>query len=164
MKTVNLIRHAKSSWEDSRLSDVNRPLAPRGIKDCKIMAGHILEAGWNPVNVFCSRAQRAQLTIRGIAKALPYRDINWLIDDALYTFSYGSLINWLEQLDDEISEVTLVGHNPAFTDLVNHLSKARLDNVSTCAYVQMVSSAHVWAELLSSQTEMVHFVKPKMFK
>jgi phosphohistidine phosphatase len=164
MKTIHLIRHAKSSWEDSRLSDINRPLAPRGIKDCKIMAPKIIEAGWHPVNIFCSQAKRAQMTISGIVEELNQRKINWLIDEALYTFSWTSLIDWLEQLDDDISEVTLIGHNPAFTDLVNKLCDSYLDNVSTCGYVQLSSQAYVWTDLMTSHTEMRCFIKPKMFK
>ncbi len=164
MKTIHLIRHAKSSWEDTRLSDVNRPLAPRGINDCRLMAPNMIEAGWHPVNVFCSKAQRAQLTIQGIAQALSQLDISWLIDDVLYTFSYGQLIDWIEHLDDDFQEVTLIGHNPALTDLVNETSDTSLDNVPTCAYVQLRSTAEVWAEVFSTQLELLQFIKPKMFK
>lgn len=164
MKTIHLIRHAKSSWEDSRLTDVNRPLASRGLNDCKIMAPKILEAGWQPVNIYCSTAKRAQMTIRGIADAASQRKISWLIDEALYTFSYTNLIQWLKQLDEEMNEVTMIGHNPAFTELTNKLSGYGLDNVSTCGYVQLRSDADLWLDLPTSNTELCCFLKPKMFK
>lgn len=164
MKTIHLIRHAKSSWEDSRLCDVNRPLAQRGINDCKIMGKHLLDAGWNPVNVFCSKAQRAQLTIKGIAAAIKHRDISWTVDDALYTFSYPNLLDWIENLDDGINEVTMVGHNPAFTDFVNKVSDDYLSNIPTCAYVQLKADTINWSKIFIQQIKLAQFIKPKTFK
>ncbi len=164
MKTIHLIRHAKSSWEESRLSDINRPLAQRGINDCQIMGEHLIEAGWNHQNVYCSQAQRAQLTIAGIVKGLPQMHIEWQVIQKLYTFSADVLIDWLSEYSDEFDEVTLVGHNPAFTDLINQLSDANLSNLPTCSYAQLTAEIHQWQETDGTEFKMVHFLKPKMFK
>lgn len=164
MKTIHLIRHAKSSWQDSSLSDVNRPLAQRGINDCKIMGQHIIKAGWNHRNIYCSQAQRAQLTIAGIAKRLPLFNIEWQVSSKLYTFSAGVLIDWLSELSDELDEVTLVGHNPAFTDLINQLSDADLSNLPTCSYAQLQSELHLWSQIEDAEFNLSQFLKPKMFK
>jgi len=164
MKTIHLIRHAKSSWEDSNLTDVNRPLAQRGINDCKIMASHLIEAGWNHRNIYCSQAQRAQLTIQGVADALPKLSIDWQIDSALYTFSSVVLIDWFKALDDDINQVTIVGHNPALTDLINQISGAELANLPTCGYLQLQSKIHAWQDINTAKFHSVQFLKPKMFK
>ena len=164
MKTIHLIRHAKSSWEDSRLSDVQRPLAQRGSKDCKIMGQHIIAAGWNHRNIYCSQAKRAQMTIAGLAKSLSHLKIDWQIDSELYTFSAGVLLDWLADLSDECQAITLVGHNPAFTDLINRLCDARLDNLPTCGYAQLSAEMDSWAQVKQSEFQLKHLLKPKMFK
>ncbi len=164
MKTIHLIRHAKSSWDNARLSDVNRPLAQRGIDDCKIMAQQLIEAGWNHRNIYSSEAQRAQLTIAGIAKSLPQMIIEWQIDPKLYTFSADVLIDWLSEYSDEFDAVTLVGHNPAFTDLINQMTTANLSNLPTCAYAQLHSDVNLWQDIEASDFQMTRFLKPKMFK
>ena len=164
MKTIHLIRHAKSSWEDFRLSDVQRPLAERGTKDCQIMAQQLLNAGWNHRNIYSSQAQRAQQTIAGIAEALPQLKIDWQIDPRLYTFTASFLVDWLGDFSDEYDAVTLVGHNPAMTDLINQLSDARLDNLPTCAYAQLQSNSHSWSEIEAVEFNLCQLIKPKMFK
>jgi Phosphohistidine phosphatase SixA len=164
MKTIHLIRHAKSSWDDSRLSDMQRPLAQRGIKDCKTMAQHLIEAGWNHRNIYCSQAKRAQMTIAGLAKELTRLKIDWHIDPELYTFSAGVLLDWLTELSDECQAITLVGHNPAFTDLINHLSGARLDNLPTCGYAQLSAEINSWIQVKQTEFQLKHLLKPKMFR
>lgn len=164
MKSIHLIRHAKSSWQDTRLSDVQRPLAERGIKDCQIMGQQLLQAGWNHRQIYCSQAQRAQQTITGIAEALPQLKIDWQIAPELYTFSARVLLDWLRDFSDEFNQVTLVGHNPAMTDLINQLSEAGLANLPTCAYAQLQSNSHSWSEIEAVEFNLCQLLKPKMFK
>lgn len=164
MKTLHLIRHAKSSWENSQLSDVSRPLAQRGINDCKIMAGPLIKVGWNHRSIFCSQAQRAQLTLGGLANALPHLKIEWHIDPDLYTFSAGVLIDWLSQLSDEYNEITIVGHNPALTELINRLSGSQLNNLPTCGYAQLTAGINSWSQTAHNLFKLEHLIKPKMFK
>ena len=164
MKTIHLIRHAKSSWEDSRLSDIKRPLAQRGINDCKVMGEHLIESGWDYQNIYCSEAQRAQLTIKGIAGSLPTIPFEWQVDTQLYTFSAGVLIDWISELSDEFSHVTLVGHNPALTDLINQVSDSFLDNLPTCSYAQLQSEVNLWQDIEAATFQLTQFLKPKMFK
>jgi phosphohistidine phosphatase len=164
MKTLHLIRHAKSSWDDSGLSDIDRPLAQRGINDCKVMASPLIKAGWNHLNIYCSQAQRALLTIAGLANALPGLKIEWKIDSELYTFSAGVLIDWLSQLNDEYNEITIVGHNPALTELINRLSGSRLDNLPTCGYAQLSAGMNSWSQTRKSSFKLKQLIKPKMFK
>lgn len=137
MKKLHLIRHAKSSWADPSLADKQRPLNKRGQKSCGVMAKLILSVGCHFDHVFCSSAVRAQLTIKLINKNLTGAEIQWQLDDELYTFESDDLLRWCQGLDDVMSEVVIVGHNPALTELCNRLTGCYLDNIPTCGYVQL---------------------------
>ena len=104
------------------------------------------------------------MTIAGLAKGLPQLKIDWQIDADLYTFSAGVLLDWLTELSDEFLEITLVGHNPAFTDLINQLSDADLDNLPTWGYAQLSGEVDSWMQVKKSQFILNQLIKPKMFK
>ncbi len=164
MKTIQLIRHAKSSWEDSRLSDLQRPLNPRGYRDCQLMGPAIESIGCNLNPVYCSPAQRAQLTINHLAAAMTETELTWQVVDALYTFSGTDLSDWIIQLDNSSHHVTLVGHNPAMTQLINDLSGAGLENFPTCAFAQLTLATDNWSALTDQTADLQHFLKPKFFR
>ena len=162
VKTIHLIRHAKSSWEDPFLADIDRPLNERGIRTSRFMAQHIHEAGCSFENIFCSPAKRAQSTISLISESLPLMDIEWQTDQALYTFYDADLINWLETLDDAFSDIVLVGHNPAFTQVCNRLSDTFIKNIPTCGYVRLKARAPLtWQEITQGSFELAVFLRPK---
>lgn len=163
MKTLHLIRHAKSSWEDPSLADIDRPLNPRGYRSCRVMAGEILKAGCEFCHVFCSPAVRAQLTIENIAVHLPGQDIQWQTDRCLYTFHSRDLLDWCRSLDDSLSQVVIVGHNPALTDLFNEVGDRLLKNLPTCAYARLSGEFRSWRDLSPHAMRFRRFLKPKMF-
>jgi phosphohistidine phosphatase len=164
MKTIHLIRHAKSSWDDPRLSDDQRPLSPRGRKDCRLMAPALAGLGWHGQAVKCSRATRARQTIAGISDAFPAGELDWQVDPQLYTFSSTEILSWLRVLDDTLNEVTLVGHNPAFTDVVDQLAETSFHHLPTCAYVRLDAAVPDWSSLRTGCARLRHFLKPKMLK
>lgn len=163
MKKLHLIRHAKSSWSDGSLGDIERPLNPRGMNACELMAKLIWEAGCRFEHVFCSVAVRAQSTIENISYQLAERELTWQVDPALYTFEYSDLLAWCQQLDDALSAVVIVGHNAAITDFCNKIAKQTIDNVPTCGYVQLILNIDTWKELSAGAGELRSFLKPKMF-
>ena len=164
MKIIHLIRHAKSSWDQPGLRDVSRPLKARGRRDCRLMAPALVELGWHGQQVYCSQATRARQTIQGIHEALPAGGFDWQVDDDLYTFSSAVLLRWLRGQDEAVNELTLVGHNPAFTDLIDQLADTLFHHLPTCAYVRLDARVARWEELHSSCAELRHFLKPKMLK
>lgn len=161
MKTVHLIRHAKSSWDHPGLSDSERPLNDRGIRSCKIMAQPIWDAGCRFENVFCSRAKRTQLTIQGLADALPGKSIEWQVEDALYTFSGRALLDWVNLLSEDLENVLLIGHNPATTDFCNGMANAGIPNVPTCGYAQIRFPQTKWVDLTVGSGTLAAFLTPK---
>ena len=164
MKLLHLIRHAKSDWGQPNISDVERPLNERGEKACRSMALPISESGCSFANVFCSVANRAQSTIRGISEALPDQGIRWQVDEALYTFSGHSLLDYIHQLDDGLDDVVIVGHNPAMTELCNAMGDQSIGNVPTCGYAQLAFTENSWKDLGPGKGKMLTFLTPKMLK
>ncbi len=163
MKKLHLIRHAKSSWATRSLADSDRPLNQRGIESCSIMATQIMNAGCHFDHVFCSTAVRAQSTIEHIHQQLTDHNFKWQLDDALYTFDYHVLLEWCRELDDSLSEVVIIGHNPALTDFCNLVGDGDIDNLATCSYVQLAFNQDCWRELSVGSAELIHFLAPKMF-
>ena len=165
MKKIHLIRHAKSSWDNGSLADIDRPLNDRGISTCYFMAQHIYDAGCGFDNVFCSPALRAQSTIELISQCLTETDFQWQTENELYTFNSDHLITWLRAVDQSIAEVLIIGHNPALTELCNELSNSDVTNIPTCGYVQLVTDQDcVWDDIAEAAFELAVLLKPKELK
>ncbi|REL27014.1 phosphoglycerate mutase [Thalassotalea euphylliae] len=175
-KTLQLIRHAKSSWQQLGLSDIERPLNQRGKKSCQIMAQHIHALGSDLTNVYVSPALRAQETIKRIFahlqqlqeeqkaqhQALSTEQAQWHTVEQLYTFDSAVLRSFLQNQSPHCRAITLVGHNPALTDLCNHLTNAYIDNIPTCGYVQLVANDEfAWSDIHDKSFTLQHFCTPK---
>ncbi len=161
MKTIHLIRHAKSEWENEDQRDIDRTLNDKGHAACKLMAQRIVDAGCNFENVYCSAAIRAQQTIEGLVKVLARKEIKWEVDYKLYTFDADDLLDWLDQVEDDIDEIVLVGHNPGITELTNLLGDKHLSNVPTCGYVQLQLDINGWSEIRVNSGKLKVFLTPK---
>jgi len=111
MKTLFLLRHAKSSWDDPAVDDFDRPLAPRGKRATKRLARHIAAQGYEFDLVLCSAARRAKETwdriARDLASDTPVRHLR-----ELYLTGQDGFVTALRGLDDDVASVVLVAHNP----------------------------------------------------
>lgn len=165
MKKIHLLRHAKSSWKNEALADIDRPLNKRGIRSCRFMAQHIYDAGCRFKNVFCSPAVRARSTIELISSHLPIKDVQWQIDEELYGCGSEGLLEWCRSLDESISELLIIGHNPTLTVFCNRLSNSNISNIPTCGYVQLtIRNDCRWQEISEASAELTAFLKPKELK
>ncbi|HKN49054.1 MAG TPA: histidine phosphatase family protein [Actinomycetota bacterium] len=116
LKTLYLVRHAKSDWEDPALADRDRPLAARGRKAASTLAGHIERSGISPALVLCSPARRTMDTLRLISGS--FRDpVEILVEDELYGAPTGELLRRLRRVPAPTPSVMLIGHNPAIHEL-----------------------------------------------
>ena len=116
LKTLYLVRHAKSDWEDPALADRDRPLAARGRKAASTLAGHIERSGISPALVLCSPARRTMDTLRLISGS--FRDpVEIQVEDELYGAPMGELLRRLRKVPAPTPSVMLIGHNPAIHDL-----------------------------------------------
>ncbi len=148
MRELHLLRHAKSAWDQPRLSDRERPLNKRGRRDAPRM-GAALAARLAPRSIAVSPARRAQLTLEGLCAGWPaLADCRHYTEEDLYTFDSEDLMDWIAAQDDRHQSLFLIGHNPALTELVNTLaSNARLDNLPTAGYAHLSLDIDGWSML-----------------
>ena len=154
-----LLRHAKSSWDDPELRDHDRPLAPRGRRAAKLMAGHIRDEGIRPSLVLCSSAVRARQTLAGVA---PDGEVS--VEQELYGASADDLLDRLRRVPDGVESVMLIGHNPAMQDLALTLAGGGAEQVERkfpTGALATLSFAGEWSELAPGGAELVAFVRPK---
>jgi len=137
VRRVVIVRHAKSDWTDWSLADHERPLAPRGIKALGRMRGHLTGSA-PPDLVVCSSARRARETLEGIRPALP-DDVDVLFEDDVYDASASWLIDRLRRLDEAVTSVMLVGHNPGLHDLAVELVGDGCDHGDAAEWEQLVT-------------------------
>jgi phosphohistidine phosphatase len=125
-KTLYLVRHAKSDWETGQ-ADFDRPLNKRGRRDAPEMGRRLKERGPLPELIVCSPAQRAVETLE-----LLELGIETVFNEAIYEASAGELLDIIQQLDDGMESVMLIGHNPSMTWLAGLLSGVRIEGMPTC--------------------------------
>ena len=161
MKILTLIRHAKSSWKYSGLNDLDRPLNRRGQRDCPLMGDVLASRGCSPDAIATSPALRALRTAEMIAAAIGYPQQKIVLDARLYHADTAELLDVLKSADESVDWFACVGHNPGFTDLANHLSRQRFDNVPTCGVVEIRFDADRWVDIDQAAPQSVDFDFPK---
>ena len=151
-KTLYLVRHAKSSWDDPSLQDFDRPLNKRGKRDAPEM-GHLLaKQSASPDYVISSPAKRAKKTAEAIAEAVGYpsRKIQW--EQAVYHAEPPTLLKCLQQVSESYASLMVVGHNPGLTDFYNELCDEEIDNIVTTGIVCLTLAVDQWIEVTLDKT------------
>jgi phosphohistidine phosphatase len=148
MKTLLVLRHAKSSWNDPALDDHERPLSKRGRRDGPRMGELVREYGLMPDVLMSSDAVRARLTAQAMAEAARYAG-QILLDRRLYMASPADIRSLLRTVPDKAETVMIVGHNPGLEDLVAQLTGKRQD-LPTAALAQIVLPIDRWRDLKRS--------------
>jgi phosphohistidine phosphatase len=145
MKTLLLMRHAKSSWKHPDLPDIDRPLKKRGKKDVQRMAKLITEAELVPQAVYCSPALRARLTAEAILHETSFKgEIQYL--DTLYLGEPENYIEVLGKCSDSLDRVMVIGHNPGLESVLQALS-GRVESLPTGAIAYISLQIKSWKEL-----------------
>jgi phosphohistidine phosphatase len=160
-KILYLVRHAKSSWSDPSLSDRERPLNKRGRRSAPEMGRRMELHGHRPDLIISSPAKRANSTARKIAKELGIDVADIVTDEALYFSGGGSTQRMLGGLDDRYRKVMIVGHNPAMTGLMSTLGNTSIYNMPTCAIAVIGFDTRYWADLHSTDGELLAYDFPK---
>ena len=160
MKTLLLLRHAKSSWNDPTLDDHERPLNGRGHRDAPRMGELVRECGLMPDVVISSDAVRARFTAEAMAEAAHYAG-EILLDQRLYTAGPDDILSLLRRMRQNAETVMIVGHNPGLEELVEQLTGARQD-LPTAALAQIVLPIDRWRDLtLSTRGTLMGHWRPK---
>jgi phosphohistidine phosphatase len=156
MKKIILMRHGKSSWEYD-VSDIERPLKPRGIKDSKLVAEAFELKKLENLSIYSSPANRAYSTCKIFANIINYPLNEVEIIEDLYDFGGSSVINFVKSLSDSKKNVMIFGHNHAFTSISNIFGDKFIDNLPTAGLVVLNFDISSWKDLKKGKTELMLF-------
>ena len=160
MKTLLVLRHAKSSWNDPEPDDHARPLNKRGRRDGPRMGELMRKYGLMPDIVISSDAVRAQLTADAVAEAARYAG-EILLDPRLYMASPADILSLLRTVRENAETVMIIGHNPGLEELVEQLTGERQD-FPTAALAHIVLEIDQWRDLtLSTRGTLLGHWRPK---
>lgn len=160
MKTLLILRHAKSSWGDSSLKDHERPLNKRGKHDAPRMGKLLQDEQLTPDLIVSSTAKRAHKTAAKVAGSCGYQGEIELTDD-FYLARPGSYIQHLQQVADENDSVMVVGHNPGLEELLSLLT-GHAERLPTAALAQIQFDITNWQEMAHTPTgNLVNLWLPK---
>lgn len=161
MKTLLVLRHAKSSWDDAALDDHERPLSARGRRDAPRMGDLLRDTRLLPNLIIASDAVRAHTTAVAVAEAARY-DGKLVVEPALYHASPQDIISVLQSVRGADTHIVMiVGHNPGLEDLVELLTGESHD-LPTAALVQLAVPISAWRELTSHiRATLVALWRPK---
>ena len=151
MKTLYLVRHAKSSWKHDVI-DHKRPLKGRGERDGVLVSNYVSEKLPAPELIVSSDAVRANTTAKYFKEAFGIADEYYQEAHALYDFSGTQVLQIIKGLDDNLDRVMIVGHNHAFTSIANMLGNVYIENVPTCGFVQLEFNETSWQDVHSGTT------------
>lgn len=162
MKTLILVRHAKSSWAEAGLSDFDRPLNERGKRDAPEMARRIAERGLNIDLLLSSTAKRARKTASIFAETLSIDPSRLQLIQELYLASTHDFVRAIESIDDQYHSVIIFSHNPGITEFANSLTSVRIDDMPTCAVYALNSHSPSWKNFMKSDKSFLFFDYPKL--
>ena len=146
MKELVILRHAKSNRAYS-VDDINRPLSQAGIERIQKISHQKSDFFAKAETIFSSPAVRALHTAMIVVRELNLPMEKLKIDNSLYTFSDLSVIDYIYALDNQWSKVVLVGHNPAFTELINHFSDLSINHLRTAGIAQITFDVDQWSDV-----------------
>lgn len=158
MKTLLIVRHAKSSWDFPHLNDYDRPLNDRGKRDAPKMAKWLSLQGMKVDLIISSGAERAKNTALAFNAVLnsPLK-----IDDNLYHPSRSKLLNFIKQTENNVNCQILVSHNPGLNDLADYLLSGFPENIPTTGIVSMKLDIKKWSEASPKNASLHFFQYPK---
>jgi phosphohistidine phosphatase len=161
MKTLYILRHAKSDWNGNFTSDFDRGLNARGLRDAPFMGKVLKNLGVSVDLILSSDATRAKSTIEFIAKEIGYDKEKIVFEHSIYEASTTTIINLIKSCDDKIDSLMLIGHNPSLTSVINQISNVTLDNLPTIGIMSIEFDIDSWSEIEPYSGKMKFFEYPK---
>jgi phosphohistidine phosphatase len=162
MKTLLIIRHAKSSWSVASLNDFDRSLNDRGKKDAPLMAQRLQDRKIMIDAFVSSPARRAKKTAELFCTAYHKNLNNIILISALYQATPEVFFDVVEQLNDEFNSVAIFSHNPGITEFVNQLAEDKaVNNMPTCSVFAIHITISKWKDFRKAKKEFLLFDFPK---
>ncbi|MBX3266555.1 MAG: histidine phosphatase family protein [Acidobacteria bacterium] len=159
MKTLLLMRHAKSSWTDPSLSDFERPLNERGRRAAPFMGGVLKREGLIPDHIICSPAKRTKETAELVQAAVEL-DLDIGNDARIYEATAGELIEVVSEMPETASRALLIGHNPSSEQFVQIITGA-IEAMPTAALAVIDLDIGSWAEIAPGKGKLRRLFRPK---
>lgn len=161
MKTLLLVRHAKSSWDQPGLSDFDRPLNDRGKKDAPEMAKRLKEKGLEIELFVSSPARRARKTAKYFASEFNVSKEDIVLVEDLYLATAEAFVKTVTGLPDKADVVAVFSHNPGITEFASSLTNVRIDDMPTCAVFAVTADTGKWAHFPAAEKNFLFFDYPK---
>lgn len=161
MKTLCLIRHAKSSWNDEYVEDFERLLNARGLTDAPEMGRRLMQRGFQPSLILSSPAFRAMSTARRISRELAYEPGEIVAETCIYDASLSRLIDLVHELPDAHHKIALVGHNPGMHKLAHHFTGQAPVEFPTCAVFAIRFELTAWSAITPLCGKLLFYDFPK---
>ncbi len=164
MKTLYLLRHAKSSWKNETLPDQARPLKKKGHFQADQLSDHLAALIPPPQRVLCSPAVRTRETLDYFLEVWPLPDKAVMYPDALYMTEVDSLLAQIRALPDASEIVLMVGHNPGLSDLASFLLDSKVEYVKTirpCGFLQVDFDLKSWKQVGEQEGKLKLNLRPK---
>jgi len=160
MQTLMLLRHAKSSWDDSSLPDAERPLNERGMRDAPRVGNWMYQQKLKrPDALVCSPAVRTRQTMKLVVQAAgiqcPAR-----LDERIYQASVADLLDVIKDAPETCDCLMLIGHNPGIAELLDHLTNEH-HSMPTAALAIIEIDAMTWRDIAAKTNRLTHFIKPR---
>jgi phosphohistidine phosphatase len=161
MKSVLIVRHAKSSWGDFTLPDFDRPLNERGKKDAPEMAKRLRSRGIDIQSFISSPAKRARKTATLFAEEFGKSKHELLLKQELYEAGPEVFFEVIENAPEKADIIAIFSHNPGITDFVNRLTTTSIDDMPTCAVFALQCDISSWKEFREAGKNFWFFDYPK---
>ncbi len=161
MKTLTIVRHAKSDWANDTLHDAHRPLNERGYMDANVIAKQTVKKIEKPDYWLTSPAIRAYSTAIIFANAFKFDAEKIVIKQKIYEATVKNLKQIVSAIPDNYKHVILFGHNPSLTNYFNEISDSFADNIPTCGVLHLTSPANKWKEFSNTKLQNDFYLYPK---
>lgn len=161
MKSLLLVRHAKSSWDDFSIADFDRPLNDRGKRDAPMMAKRLLDKNIQIDAFIASPAKRAKKTAQLFAKEYKREKEEIIFIDKLYLANPGTFFDVIGSTDDHFDTIAVFSHNEGITEFANELTNTRIDDIPTCGIFAVKVKAKSWKDFQEAEKEFWFFDSPK---
>jgi len=164
MKTLLIMRHAKSSWGSAALNDWERPLIEKGLFKTKKTTDYFIKENVSVDYIICSHAVRAKETAILVADAIGYKREDIFINNNIYNSDEESLITEVYGFPNDKDNILIIGHNPTFSQFANIFLSKKIDFLPTSAVVSVSFDTDKWEKIESSIKKVNFVIFPKKLK
>lgn len=161
MKTLLLVRHAKSSWDNASMKDFDRPLNERGKKNAPEMASRLIKRNIQIDLLVSSPAKRAKTTATLFSRELKKKESDIVFYEELYHADSDVFTQVISKIKDKYDCVAVFSHNPGITDFANSLTEMRTDNIPTCGIFAIHIDIDKWDDFAKARKTFFFFDYPK---